>query len=177
MRVNIRAPVLFPEPDSAFEDPFTKVRTLNLICNVGDPITGEPYSRDPRYIAQKAENYLSATGIADTVYFGPEPEFFVLDDVRFDQTYNKGYYYLDSVEGFWNTGKEENPNLGHKPRYKEGYFPVPPTDSMQDIRSEMVLTLEKMGFWLRLSITRWRPVDKRRSTCGLAPCLRWRIIY
>jgi len=137
--------LLFPDPASAFEDPFTKARTLNLICNVGDPITGEPYSRDPRFISQKAENYLAATGIADTVYFGPEPEFFVLDDVRFDQTYNKGYYYVDSVEGFWNTGKEENPNLGYKPRYKEGYFPVPPMDTLQDIRTEMMLVLEQVG--------------------------------
>jgi len=137
--------LLFPDPNSAFEDPFTKVRTLNLICNVGDPITGEPYSRDPRYIAKKAENYLAASGIADTAYFGPEPEFFVLDDVRFDQTYNKGYYFIDSVEGFWNTGKEENPNLGYKPRYKEGYFPVPPMDTLQDIRTEMMLVLEQVG--------------------------------
>jgi glutamine synthetase len=137
--------LLFPDPNSAFEDPFTKVRTLNLICNVGDPLTGEAYSRDPRYIAQKAENYLSASGIADTVFFGPEPEFFVLDDVRFDQTYNQGYYFIDSVEGFWNTGKEEKPNLGYKPRYKEGYFPVPPMDTLQDIRTEMMLVLEQVG--------------------------------
>lgn len=137
--------LLFPDPNGCFEDPFTKFRTLNIICNVGDPVTGEPYTRDPRYIAQKAEKYLVSTGIADTAYFGPEPEFFVLDDVRFDQTYNKGYYFIDSNEGFWNSGREENPNLGYKPRYKEGYFPVPPMDSLQDIRTEMVLTLQQAG--------------------------------
>ncbi|MGH9339557.1 MAG: type I glutamate--ammonia ligase [Acidobacteriota bacterium] len=137
--------LLFPDPDTAFEDPFTKEPTLNMICNVGDPVTGEAYSRDPRYVAQKAEKYLISTGIADTAYFGPEPEFFVLDDVRFDQSYNKGYYFIDSAEGFWNSGREENPNLGYKPRYKEGYFPVPPMDSLQDLRTEMVLTLQKVG--------------------------------
>ncbi|MBI4445219.1 MAG: type I glutamate--ammonia ligase [Acidobacteria bacterium] len=137
--------LLFPDPDTCFEDPFTKVRTLNIICNVVDPITGQPYTRDPRYIAQKAEKYLVSTGIADTAYFGPEPEFFVFDDVRFDQSYNKGYYYIDSAEGFWNSGREENPNLGYKPRYKEGYFPVPPMDSLQDMRTEMVLTLQQAG--------------------------------
>lgn len=137
--------ILFPDPDSSFEDPFTKVRTLNIICNVVDPVTGEPYTRDPRHISQKAEKHLISTGIGDSAYFGPEPEFFVLDDVRFDQTYNQGYYYIDSVEGFWNSGREENPNLGYKPRYKEGYFPVPPMDSLQDIRTEMVLTLQQVG--------------------------------
>ncbi len=137
--------LLIPDPETAFEDPFTKVRTLNLICNVADPVTGEPYTRDPRYIAQKAEKYLQSTGIADTAYFGPEPEFFVLDDVRFDQSYNKGYYFLDSAEGFWNSGREENPNLGYKPRYKEGYFPVPPMDSLQDLRTEMMLLLNQVG--------------------------------
>ncbi len=137
--------LLFPDPNSGFEDPFTEARTLNLICNVGDPVTGEPYSRDPRFIAQKAEKYLVSTGLADTAYFGPEPEFFILDEVRFDQTYNKGYYYLDSDEGFWNSGREESPNLGYKPRYKEGYFPVAPMDSLQDIRTEMMLTLQEIG--------------------------------
>ena len=137
--------LLFPDPNSGFEDPFTEARTLNLICNVGDPVTGEPYSRDPRFIAQKAEKYLISTGVADTAYFGPEPEFFILDEVRFDQTYNKGYYYIDSGEGFWNSGREEGPNLGYKPRYKEGYFPVPPMDSLQDIRTEMMLTLQQIG--------------------------------
>ncbi len=137
--------ILIPDASTAFKDPFTAVPTLNIICNVKDPVTLQSYTRDPRHIAQKAENYLKSTGISDTAYFGPEPEFFVLDDIRFDQSYNYGYYYVDSKEGFWNSGKEENPNLGYKPRYKEGYFPVPPMDSLQDIRSEMVLLLEEVG--------------------------------
>ena len=137
--------ILIPDASTAFKDPFTAVPTLNVICNVKDPVTLQSYTRDPRYIAQKAENYLKSTGIGDTAFFGPEPEFFVLDDIRFDQSYNYGYYYVDSKEGFWNSGKEENPNLGYKPRYKEGYFPVPPMDSLQDIRSEMVLLLEEVG--------------------------------
>ena len=137
--------ILIPDPSTCFEDPFSKVRTLILICNIADPITQEPYSRDPRYITQKAEKYLVSTGIGDTAYFGPEPEFFVLDDVRFDQSYNHGYYYIDSVEGFWNSGREENPNLGYKPRYKEGYFPVPPMDTLQDMRTEMMLALQDAG--------------------------------
>ena len=137
--------LLFPDPNSAFEDPYAEHRTLVLICNVGDPVTGEPYSRDPRFIAQKAEKYLNSTGIADTVYFGPEPEFFVLDEVRFEQTYNRGSYLVDSAEGFWNSARDEQPNLGYKPRYKEGYFPVPPMDTLQDIRTEMMLTLEQIG--------------------------------
>ena len=137
--------ILIPDPSTCFEDPFSKARTLILICNIADPITQEPYSRDPRYITQKAEKYLVSTGIGDTAYFGPEPEFFVLDDVRFDQSYNHGYYYVDSVEGFWNSGREENPNLGYKPRYKEGYFPVPPMDTLQDMRTEMMLALQDAG--------------------------------
>ena len=137
--------LLMPDPDTCFEDPFTQARTLNIICDVADPVTGQPYSRDPRHIAQKAEKYLTSTGIADTAYFGPEPEFFVLDDIRFGQTHNQGYYFIDSKEGFWNSGKEENPNLGHKPRYKEGYFPVPPMDTLQDMRTEMMLLLKQVG--------------------------------
>ena len=137
--------LLFPDPATAFEDPFTQHPTLNIICNVKDPITGEAYSRDPRYIAQKAEAYLKSTGIADTAYFGPEPEFFIFDDVRFSQGYDHGFYYVDAKEGFWNSGRDEQPNLGYKVRYKEGYFPVPPMDSHQDLRTEMMLELEKLG--------------------------------
>jgi glutamine synthetase len=137
--------LLFPDPDTTFLDPFASVATLVMICNVKDPVTGEAYSRDPRYIAAKAESYLKSSGIADVAYFGPEPEFFVFDDVRFDQSYNYGYYYLDSSEGFWNSGREEKPNLGYKVRYKEGYFPVPPMDSLQDLRAEMVMTMEEIG--------------------------------
>ncbi len=134
-----------PVPETAFLDPFLAAKTLTMICNICDPVTGEDYTRDPRNIARKAENYVKSLGIADTAYYGPEAEFFIFDDIRFDQNEREGYYHIDSTEGRWNTGRVENPNLGYKPRYKEGYFPVPPTDSQQDIRSEMVITLEKMG--------------------------------
>ena len=144
--------LLFPDPATAFVDPFAAETTLCLICNIKDPITGESYTRDPRHIAQKAEAYLKSTGIGDTAYFGPEPEFFIFDDIRFGQTYNEGYYHIDAGEGFWNAGRTENPdaagnsrNLGYKPRYKEGYFPVPPMDSHQDLRTEMLLTMEEIG--------------------------------
>jgi len=134
-----------PVPATAFIDPFMAAKTLVLICNICDPITGEDYSRDPRNIARKAENYLKAQGVGDTAFIGPEAEFFIFDDVRFDQNEHQGYYFIDSNEGRWNSGRDEKPNLGYKVRYKEGYFPVPPTDSLQDIRTEMVLTMEKIG--------------------------------
>lgn len=140
--------LIIPDPETAFMDPFTKFPTLSLICNIVDPITKEYYTRDPRYIAQKAESYMKSIKIADTAYFGPEPEFFVLDDIRFDQTANSGYYFLDSKEGIWNSGKEENPNLGYKPRHKEGYFPVPPTDSLEDLRTETVLEMQKCNIYV-----------------------------
>jgi len=134
-----------PVPGTAFLDPFLAAKTLTMICNICDPVTGEDYTRDPRNIARKAENYIKSLGIADTAFFGPEAEFFIFDDIRFDQNEHEGYYHIDSTEGRWNTGRDESPNLGYKPRYKEGYFPVPPTDSQQDLRSEMVLTLEQIG--------------------------------
>jgi glutamine synthetase len=134
-----------PAADTAFIDPFFAAKTLVMICNICDPVTGEDYTRDPRNIARKAANYLKSTGIADVAYIGPEAEFFIFDDIRFDQNEHEGYYHIDSQEGRWNAGRVENPNLGYKVRYKEGYFPVPPTDSQQDIRSEMMLTLEKIG--------------------------------
>ncbi|MBI5406830.1 MAG: type I glutamate--ammonia ligase [Nitrospirae bacterium] len=137
--------LIIPDPDSVFMDPFTEHPTLSMICNVIDPITREHYSRDPRYVAQKAEAYLKSTKIADTAYMGPEAEFFVFDDIRYDQNAYCGYYFVDSVEGQWNTGREEGPNLGYKTRYKEGYFPVPPMDTMQDLRSEMVLIMQRCG--------------------------------
>ena len=143
--INASDMLVIPDPATAQLDPFTEVPTLSLICNIVDPLTKEKYSRDPRNIAQKAEAYLKFTGIADTAYFGPEAEFFIFDDIRFDQNEHSGYYYVDSVEGRWNSGREENPNLGYKPRYKEGYFPVSPIDSYQDLRTEMVLTMEAMG--------------------------------
>ena len=134
-----------PVAETAFIDPFMTAKTLVMTCNICDPITGEDYTRDPRNIARKAEAYLQSSGIGDTAYFGPEAEFFIFDDVRFDQNEHSGFYYLDSSEGRWNFGRDEKPNLGYKLRYKEGYFPVPPADSLQDIRSEMVLLLEHIG--------------------------------
>jgi len=143
--INASDMLIIPDPASARIDPFLKDTTLVMICDVVDPITRENYSRDPRNIAKKGEAYLKASGIADVAYFGPEAEFFVFDDIRFDSTENSCYYYVDSAEGQWNTGRTEGPNLGYKPRYKEGYFPVPPMDSQQDIRSEMVLLMEEVG--------------------------------
>ncbi len=137
--------ILIPDPTTARVDPACSIPTLSITCDIFDPLTKEPYSRDPRYIAKKAEEHLRSTGIADTSYWGPELEFFIFDDIRFDQTENCAYYYVDSVEGEWNSGREENPNLGYKPRFKEGYFPVPPHDSLQDIRSEMILEMMKVG--------------------------------
>jgi glutamine synthetase len=137
--------VLKPDPKSAFVDPFPADPTLSLICNVKDPITLELYTRDPRHVAQKAERYLSAMGLADQAFFGPEPEFYIFDDVRFDQRENMGFYQVDSREGFWNTAAEEGPNLGYKPRFKEGYFPVPPVDSLHDLRSRMTKVMSSIG--------------------------------
>ena len=137
---------MIPDPESAKLDPFFAHPTLSLVCSVFDPITKQPYSRDPRHIAKKAEAYLRQTGIADTSFMGPEAEFFVFDDVRFDHSKpNEGYYYLDSDEGAWNSGREEYPNLGYKTRHKEGYFPVPPTDTLANLRKEMMLALEASG--------------------------------
>jgi glutamine synthetase len=136
--------LVIPDPNTAVMDPFMKVSTLSLVCNIIDPITLESYSRDPRYIAQKAEKYLKSTKIGDTAYFGPEYEFFILDTARFDQTSHSGYYFLDSDEGIWNSG-QEGANRAYKPRHKEGYFPVSPTDALDDIRTEMVLEMQKMG--------------------------------
>ena len=137
--------LLFPDPATAIVDPVCGIPTLSIICNIKDPITLESYTRDVRHIAQKAEKYLKLTGIADTSYWGPEAEFFLFNDVRYGQNQHSGYYFVDSTEGSWNTGTDEGPNLGHKPRYKEGYFPVPPSDSMQDIRSEMMLKMIESG--------------------------------
>jgi glutamine synthetase len=137
--------LLVPDIKSAFLDPFTDDPTLSLICNVKDPVNQQLYSRDPRYIGQKALRYLQTTGVADTAYFGPELEFYIFDDIRFEQTYNKGFYYIDSIEGRWNSGNGDNPNLGYKPRYKEGYFPLPPTDHYQNLRAKMTKTLMQVG--------------------------------
>jgi glutamine synthetase len=137
--------LLIADAESAVMDPVLSIPTLDVICNVFDPITRKPYTRDPRYVAQKAEAYLKKTGIADTSYWGPEAEFYIFDSVRYDQTAHSGYYYVDSVEGVWNTGRDEGPNLGYKLRHKEGYFPVPPSDTLQDIRSEIIIALRGMG--------------------------------
>jgi glutamine synthetase len=134
-----------PDPATAFIDPFCKEPTLSLTCTIAETGTKEPYSRDPRGIAQKAEKYLVSTGIADTAVFGPEAEFFIFDNVQFDSRSNGTFYSVDSEEGVWNTGREEMPNLGYKIRHKEGYFPAPPADTLQDIRTEMVLVMEQLG--------------------------------
>ncbi len=143
--------LLMPDPETAKIDPFVQASTLSLICNIIDPITKEGYTRDPRFVAQKAEAYLKSTGIADTAFFGPEPEFFILDDVRYGSSSNESFYAIDSVEGIWNAGREEFPNLGYKPRHKEGYFPCAPTDSMIDIRNEMVKVLQGAGIRVEAS--------------------------
>jgi glutamine synthetase len=137
--------LVIPDPATAKMDPFYAAPTLTLICNIVDPMTREPYTRDPRHITQKADAYLKSTGIGDVAYIGPEPEFFIFDDIRFESTRFGAFYEIDSIEGNWNTGRDEGPNLGYKPRHKEGYFPVPPMDKFQDLRTEMVLTLEELG--------------------------------
>ena len=136
--------LLRPDASCHLLDPFTEVPTLVLVCDVVDPVTKQRYDRDPRYIARKAETYLAESGIADTAYFGAEAEFFIFDNVRFDQREQYGFYYIDAEEGRWNSGRAEN-NLGYRPRYREGYFPVAPTDHYQDLRSEMVLTMQSCG--------------------------------
>jgi glutamine synthetase len=138
--------LVIPQAETAFIDPFFKETTLVLICAIQDPLTRQDYSRDPRFIARKAVNYMKASGIADTAFFGPELEFFVFDSARFDQNQYSGYFFLDSVEGAWNSGREEcGGNLANKIRYKEGYFPVPPQDTLQDLRTDMMLHLLDVG--------------------------------
>jgi glutamine synthetase len=136
--------LIIPDASTAFMDPFAEVRTLVMLGDIVDPITRQHYDRDPRWIAKKAELYLKNSGLADTAYFGAEAEFFIFDNVRFDQNQHSGFYFIDAEEGRWNSGREEN-NLGYRPRYKEGYFPVPPTDHYQDLRSEMVATMLECG--------------------------------
>ena len=144
--------LVMPDPTTAFLDPFYEDPTIVMTCNIKDPITGEMYSRDPRYIAIKAEEYLKSTGIADTAYFGPEAEFFVFDEVRYGQSVNQGFYFVDSEEGAWNSGEGaweagriDRANLGYKARPKGGYFPVAPTDKLHDLRTQMVLLMEDTG--------------------------------
>jgi glutamine synthetase len=137
--------LLVPDPDSATVDPVLQVPTLYLICNVVDPITRESYSRDPRHIAQKAESYLRSSGIADVSYWGPEAEFYIFNSIRFEQDARCGYYFIDSDEGIWNSGANTSQNLANRPRFKQGYFPVPPTDKLQDLRSEIMLKMIEAG--------------------------------
>ena len=134
-----------PDPNTAFIDPFCEVPTLSLTCTIAETGTKELYNRDPRGIARRGEQYLESTGIADQAVFGPEAEFFIFDNVQYDHKTNGTFYSVDSEEGAWNTGRDEMPNLGNKIRYKEGYFPVAPTDQQQDIRTEMVLVMEELG--------------------------------
>ncbi|TMD13779.1 MAG: type I glutamate--ammonia ligase, partial [Chloroflexi bacterium] len=137
--------LLIPDPSTAVVDPICRVPTLSIGCDVIDPITRQAYSRDPRHVARKAEAYLLSTGIADTSYWGPECEFYIFNSLRFDQNQFSGMYEIDSVEGVWNSGRNSEPNLAYRPRYKEGYFPVPPTDKLQDLRSQIVLKLIESG--------------------------------
>jgi glutamine synthetase len=137
--------LLIPDPDTAFIDPVANIPTLVLTCDVYDPITIQPYLRDPRYVAKKAEAYLKQTGIADTVFIGPEAEFFIFDNVRYSSNTNESYYHIDSDEGWWNSGRADRQNFGGQISPKRGYFPVPPTDTLQDVRSEIVMALEEAG--------------------------------
>ena len=139
--------LVVPDPATAFVDPIPEVPTLVMSCDIRDPITGESYTRDPRNIARKAEQHLIDSGIADTSYWGPEAEFFIFNSIRYDQTANAGYFFIDSEEGVWNTGADDLhvANLGHRPRHKMGYFPVPPNDKLQDLRTQMVLALGEVG--------------------------------
>jgi glutamine synthetase len=137
--------LVVPDPSTAMIDPFCELPTLSLICDIEDPITRERYNRDPRNIAKNAEEYLKQTGIGDTIYMGPEAEFFIFDDVRFNYSANNGSFFVDSDEGIWNSNREESPNLGYKIRHKQGYFPVPPHDSLQNLRSEMTEVMIRCG--------------------------------
>jgi glutamine synthetase len=137
--------LLFPDPDTAIVDPCLEVPTMSIICDIKDPLRRQPYSRDPRFVARKAEAYLRESGVADTSYWGPEAEFYIFNSVRYDQNAHEGYYHVDSIEGIWNSGKNDLPNLGFLPRHKEGYFPVPPVDKLQDLRSRITLALLDAG--------------------------------
>ena len=167
--------LLMPDPATAFIDPYYTIPTVSLICSVADPVLGEPYGRDPRFVAQKAERYLASTGIADVAYFGPEAEFFVFDHIAYEQREHRAFYEIDSSEGFWNTGASgRRRNLGYKLRQKEGYFPVPPADSMANLRAEMVVD-DGVARDHRASSTTTRspPAARARSTCASSRCCRW----
>jgi glutamine synthetase len=165
--------ILVPDPETAVMDPFRQHPTLIINAFVKDPLTGEHYSRDPRYVARKAQDYLSGTGIADTAYFGPEAEFYIFDSIRFDQNQHSSYHYIGAVEGVWNSGAEEGgKNLGYKPRYKEGYFPVPPMDHYQDLRSEMTLVLRELGIPVEVHHHEVGTAGQGEIDTGFAPLLQ-----
>ena len=144
-KIHVSDMIAVPDPTTAKIDPFFAKPTVSVIADIKDPTTGEPYERDPRYVARKGTEYLQSTGIADTCHIGPEPEFFIFDEVRYEQNQHTGFYSIDSVEGAWNTARFEEPNLGYKPSFKGGYFPVSPTDTYSDLRGEMVEELQKVG--------------------------------
>jgi glutamine synthetase len=165
--------ILLPDVSTAFIDPFLRHKTLVINCWVRDPVTGEQYSRDPRYIAKKAEDYLQASGVATSSYWGPEAEFYIFDSVRFDQNQHSGYYFIDAVEGVWNSGAiEEGGNKGYKPRYKEGYFPVPPMDHYQDLRTEMILNMKKVGIDVEVHHHEVGTAGQAEIDMGYAPLLK-----
>lgn len=143
--INVSDMLAVPDASTVKLDPFFAKPTVSVIANIVDPETREDYTRDPRHVARKVVDYMRSTGVADTCYVGPEPEFFIFDHVAYEQTQHRGFYQIDSVEGAWNTGRFEEPNLGYKPGYKGGYFPVSPTDTYHDLRSEMVYEMQKVG--------------------------------
>ena len=144
-KINESDMLIVPQPETLFIDPFAREVTLGILCNVQDPSTREDYSKDPRNVARKAVNYMKQSGLADTAYFGPTLEFFVFDDVKYDQTTHSAFYYVDSTEGHWNTGRDERPNLGYKVPSRQGYFPCTPTDHFADLRTEMMLAMAQCG--------------------------------
>ncbi len=164
--------LLIPDVESAFIDPVLQVSTLVLICDVYDPLTRQPYTRDPRFVARKAEAYLQQTGLADVSYWGPEAEFFIFNDVRYGGGTNQGFYYIDSQEGWWNSGKELKPNLGGQIPPKRGYFPVPPADTLQDLRSKMVTALERVGVAVEVHHHEVATAGQAEIDMRFAPLLR-----
>ena len=169
-----------PDPETAFIDPFCAVPTLSLTCTIAETGTLEAYTRDPRGIAQRAEKFLISTGLADQAFFGPEAEFFIFDNVQFDHKSNGTFYHVESEEAVWNTGRDEMPNLGNKIRHKEGYFPVAPADTQQDIRTEMVLTMEQLGIKIErqhheVATAGQAEIDYRFNT--LVTSADWMMIY
>ncbi len=164
-----------PDAATAAIDPFFAKPTISVIANVVDPVTGKEFSRDPRYVARKAEAYLKQTGIADTCYIGPEPEFFIFDEVRYEQNQHRGYYEIDSAEGAWNTARIEEPNLGYKPSFKGGYFPVSPTDTYHDLRGEMVAEMKKVGIVVEAHHHEVATAGQSEIDMQFQPLSRWPI--